>query len=235
VIIACCEDAELPLRLQQEVEFALRVLHVPRPEFNKSLALNLGSQVAFGEAFLFLDTDVVLDSGALTLARENLAPGSYFQLAGVRESQARPPYRGVLGRVRQSIGLETLDGRSAWVDTQSVHCPVGTRAAPGLVALLRSDFLRIGGMNSALCGWGFEDVDLLLRLQIELGLTPRIQGQATHLSHGDEHRQLGSDNSRATSEQRNRILAFARYHAGLWQGTLEADWRAWEKRIVLSG
>jgi hypothetical protein len=77
-------------------------------------------------------------------------------------------------------------------------------------------------MNSALTGWGWDDLDLVARLQMALGRQRRQVGQVTHLSHGDDARALAGLR-RGESESRNFLACLAGYGIGDLQGTYEED------------
>ncbi|WP_369408373.1 galactosyltransferase-related protein [Reyranella humidisoli] len=96
----------------------------------------------------------------------------------------------------------------------------GARSGPGLIMLRREDFIRVGGMSSDLYGWGWEDIDLLVRLQ-KAGLRRRTIGQVRHLrssvitSTALIKRQL--------SERRNIMRCIKRYQTGNSQGSISTD------------
>ena len=78
------------------------------------------------------------------------------------------------------------------------------------IFVTRNDFLAVDGMNSALAGWGFEDDDFLLRLQLGAGLRATAMGTVTHLTHDNPMRDL---NGKSVEEQikLNYTIAVQRY------------------------
>ena len=102
----------------------------------------------------------------------------------------------------------------------------GTRTGPGLVVVARKHFLAVGGFNSALTGWGFEDYDFQIRLQLMLGLKRRTFGRALHLSHE-------SVDGRET-DWRNQQTCLENYGRGLFTGTYRADIERWKRLTVAS-
>jgi N-terminal domain of galactosyltransferase len=82
----------------------------------------------------------------------------------------------------------------------------GTRQAPGLLLVRRSDFMRIEGYNGRLHGWGWEDQDMIARLTLGAGLRRIQRGVATHLSHGDTARIAHYPPVRDRWESRDRMF-----------------------------
>jgi hypothetical protein len=198
--------------------------------FNKSLALNLGVSVARGKSLFFLDCDVLLQEDFLGEALALRNSTCFVTVDRVFESD--PPAGAAsscLAEMVYSIELVTTDNRRVKVETNRTRFADGSRSGPGLILLAREHFLHVDGMNSQLEGWGWEDNDLVARLQLMLGLAERRAGSATHLSHGD---QLRSVNGRSPMETANANIArsLARYAQGNFQGTYRADVAAWQAR-----
>lgn len=210
----------------------LRWLDVPVPRFNKSLALNLGAWAARAGRLFFLDADVLLEPDVLPAALGHLDAGPCLvTVERVRESQAAPaPSYPALAEIAYTIELVTPDGRTAQVETNRVRPGDGSRSGPGLVLLPRDQFLAVDGMNAALEGWGWEDLDLLARLQLALGLPRRRAGTVVHLSHGDDRRAL-LGRSRGATENDNFQRCLANLGAGNYHGTFARDVAAWASQV----
>ena len=83
-------------------------------------------------------------------------------------------------------------------------------------------FCRRYASSSALEGWGWEDNDLIARLQFGLNLQ-RVQiGEVTHLTHGDAERSLGGL-SKEQTEHANWLKCMANYAIGNFGGTYLKD------------
>ncbi|HEU4595555.1 MAG TPA: galactosyltransferase-related protein, partial [Pyrinomonadaceae bacterium] len=124
--------------------------------------------------------------------------------------------------------LMLADGRRIEIVTSRISFPSRSRKGQGLLFLRREDFLTVGGMNSDLTGWGWEDNDVAARLQMALNLEPREAGHALHLSHADDKRYFRDGLSRADNDELNFMACLARYERGLIYGTLDADVRYWK-------
>jgi hypothetical protein len=134
--------------------------------------------------------------------------------------------------IRGAVGvieLVTTDDRRVKVETNRTRFADGSRSGPGLILLAREHFLHVDGMNSQLEGWGWEDNDLVARLQLMLGLSERRAGSATHLSHGD-HLRCVNGRSRMETANANIARSLARDAQGNFQGTYRADVAAWQAR-----
>ena len=206
---------------------ALRVIEVPAPRFNKGLALNLGAHAARAGRLFFLDTDVLLEEAFLPRALPRLDGRSFVTVRRVAESLPSPAAEAPgLAEIAWSVELVARGGRKARVETNRVRFRDGSRGGPGLILLEREHFLAVDGMNSDLEGWGWEDLDLVARLQLALGLKRRTEGRAVHLTHGDEVRDLGG-RSRGASEQANFAQCLANYRLGCFTGTYGDDVATW--------
>jgi hypothetical protein len=198
----------------------------PREYFNKSCAQNLGASHASGKLLFFCDCDIVLEQGDVAHLAEQLMsrPGTFGTLAGVRESEVNS--RG--GRHIVCFGYElivrTADGRQLRIKDNEEDADDGTRQAPGLLMVRRSDFLSINGYNSRLRGWGWEDQDMISRLTLGAGLERITSGQAIHISHDDEAR-MKHYHIADRWESRDRMFrqALANYDRADFRGTFDLD------------
>lgn len=205
--------------------------HETRPEtfnkrpgtFNKSLALNLGAAAASSHRLFLLDADIVLGNNFLDQATQAFTDDSFLTVDRVKESEStRLPEDSRLLEIVHSMEFETVDGQRAKVETNRLRFSDGSRSAPGLVLLRRKDFIAVGGMSSRLEGWGWEDLDLLVRLQLQLNLAWRQVGSVVHLSHGDDARSF-QQNGKAANQQQNLRSCLEQYHQGCFLGTYEED------------
>jgi glycosyltransferase involved in cell wall biosynthesis len=212
----------------------LRHVVVRAPRFNQSLAQNIGASCSTGRILCFLDADLMLSSDLLGEARGRLdAERCFVKIHRVRESEPNTsrsshPSMVLVTRWRESRELVYAcpDGREATACFTSWND--GSRSGAGFLAVARADFLAAGGFNSTLTGWGFDDVDFQLRLQFVLRLAIAEVGEAVHLTHRDDTRNMaGAD--RRTSHEQNVAVCMARYQQLNFQGTYDEDvarWRA---------
>jgi glycosyltransferase involved in cell wall biosynthesis len=232
MVVSCGGDSRQLMRLTKVVDLpGLRLLHIAKRRFNKSLALNVGAAMARASRLLFLDADILLDDAMLDDATSLLRRPGFVNVERVHESAIRHPHRqSRLLHVAHRIDLLTTDGRRATIETNRLRLADRSRSAPGLVLLRRDDFVAVGGMSSDLEGWGWEDLDLLVRLQLKLGLPQRLTGEVTHLSHDDSQRDTRG-RPRAETETTNYLRCLARYAGGNFMGTYRSDVARWRKRI----
>jgi glycosyltransferase involved in cell wall biosynthesis len=195
--------------------------------FNKSRAQNVGAAHSHGDILFFCDCDIVLDPATVQRLVERLraSPGHFATLAGVSESEVNS--RG--GRHVVSFGYEleirTADGRSLSIVDNEEDAQNGTRQAPGLLLVRRSDFVAVNGYNSGLHGWGWEDQDMIARLTLGRGLTRINEGYALHLSHDDHARIAHYPPVKDRWESRDRMFrtALANYDDANFRGTYAED------------
>lgn len=221
VIVQCAGDGDWLRAALGRVDLAVTWVDVPAEEFNKALALNLGAYAARGQALLFLDCDVMLRDDFLTEALEKVEAGDFVTVRRVFESAAKPQQRTEsLRALAQAVGLETPDGRTVWIETNRVRFDDGSRSGPGLIVVARDAFIAVDGMNSDLVGWGWEDLDLVARLQLTGLGTRRELGEVVHLTHDDTKRAGGGT---ASTERDNFSVCLANYRLGYLRGTYEDD------------
>lgn len=239
VIIANCggNPAELAALIEAHQRScsgsATRQVACAAPAFNRSLANNLGASVSVGSWLLFLDADYVLRSDIFAEARPFLeARRSFVNIRRVLESEPRPnPKLSFLKEEVNSRELICLDGRRAVL--HAVSGGDGSAWGPGQLLINRDHFIAVGGYNSALTGWGFEDTDVLFRLQFELRLSPVIAGEAMHLSHGDRTRAL-KNGSRFDDSRANLEICLENYKTGHHLGSYWDDLRTWGDHLQVS-
>ena len=200
----------------------VRQLDLSVPAFNRCLALNAGLGYARADTVFTLDTDVaVLDP----LAVEALDEGSFVTIDSVYESVPREMKHGpdpaITSRNSAFVEFTFRDGAKVRHQFGLRDAFGNIRAGTGLLLARRDDLLRIGGYNSDLDSWGWEDDDILIRLQYVLGIRRVQSGAALHLTHDDNSR--FQQESRNRSNQRNFIKCCRNYNNGVFVGTYHAD------------
>jgi glycosyltransferase involved in cell wall biosynthesis len=218
------------------------VVHLPCPTFNRSLALNIGASVAQSEYLFFIDSDIILSADSLDGYLPLICPQRVLSIMRMRETineddnvarllgLNRVPT--IIGDIVQKQSMEVL-----WTDGTSTCAPSfrsffrdRSRGGQGQIILAKDAFTSVRGYNSNLKGWGFEDVDILIRLQRVLSLEHIEVGEIIHLSHGDSVRDL-QGRTRTESVLRNIAIACANYSKGDLFGTFEADLYRYKDKI----
>jgi hypothetical protein len=203
--------------------------------FNKSLCLNIGVLHATSERLFLLDCDVVITEELIREALNTLTPDTFVLVDKVIETDPAAHLQTIYNRAagidnRESRWLEgrrtvsTLrfaNGKSASYDFWQ---GVEGRSASGLIFLHKQHYVAIEGSNSETDGWGFEDYDLQIRLQVNLDLERRSVGKATHLTHP-------AAEDRLAAGERNLNRCFSKYRIGNFLGTYSHDSAFWESRI----
>jgi glycosyltransferase involved in cell wall biosynthesis len=234
IVASCGGDRQLLARCVAESnDPELRVLHLATA-FNKALALNLGAAHARAPTLLFLDCDVELASGTCAAALSLVSAACAVTLDRVVESSpAETVDYPHLSAVIHTTELEMTDGRRVRLETNRRRLDEGSRSAPGIVFVDRQQFIEVDGMNSDLTGWGWEDLDLLVRLQLQ-GARIERAGSATHLSHGDDRRCIDGAN-RAGNEAWNAAMCLHNYGLGHYYGTYGSDCDVWSNADTSPG
>lgn len=207
----------------------IRVVYVPIETFNKPACLNLGVAFARAKAVFVLDADVILAGAFVRKACDVIAGGAncFVSVAKVTESAPeKVPHRWNRGAAIHERSITTRLTTAAGRRANIVHTVTrdGTRTGPGLIVVERKHYLAVEGFNSNLTGWGFEDYDFQLRLQLLLGLKRKTFGRALHLSHE-------SADGRET-DWRNQQICLENYGRGVFTGTYRADIARWKRHAV---
>ena len=194
--------------------------------FNKPVAQNFGAQAARGDYLFFCDCDILFhNTDFLDLYDKVRAASKVFgTLAGVRETD--PNSRG--GRNVACFGYELTiriaNGASVRIVDNEEDIEIGTRQAPGLLLVKREDFDAVGGYNSALDGWGWEDQDMICRLSLHARLERVNHGEVLHISHSDKARtQAFPVKDRWKSRDQMFRRALNNYDEGRFIGTFTID------------
>ena len=194
--------------------------------FNKARAQNLGIGATRQPFVFFTDCDVVVEAATVReLLRQVAADDDAFgTLAGVTESETNSRGAGHVTCFGYTLLIRTADGGELRIVDSEEDADDGTRNAPGLLLARRRDLLRIGGFNSRLHGWGWEDQDLIARLTLSARLHRITWGHAIHLSHDDAAR-IAHYPVADRWESRDRMFrqALANYDRNDFAGTLEGD------------
>ena len=201
-------------------------------KFNKSLALNIGTFVAQAERLFFLDTDILLREDFLPQALKLLDRPCFVTIDRVFESKRSTGLHHQLREIAYSIELVGPRNRKVRLETNRVRFYDSSRSGPGLILLTREHFLQVDGMNSELEGWGWEDLDLIARLQLALGLRWHRVGATTHLTHSDELRTF-RNYTRAADEEANFSTCLANYSLGHYLGTYSEDIARWKESLLI--
>ncbi|VAW11247.1 hypothetical protein MNBD_BACTEROID03-1562 [hydrothermal vent metagenome] len=216
-------SSDLLKKLLEEVSIEnTKYITLAMPDFNKSLSLNAGVYHSSHDQLFFLDCDVILET-ELSSMIQTLKKGSFVTLNKIKETAREHEGKkvGTVEEIAYSITIRDIKGAEINVETNRINLLDSSRSGPGLLLCHKHDFLKVGGMNSELQGWGWEDIDIVYRLQ-HLGLVRKRVGNCSHLSHSDKERFLVHE-SKALNEQINFKMALANYMAGNFLGTYERD------------
>lgn len=225
-VVNCGGDpASVPWSELAGLGMPLARLDLERAEFNKGCAINLGVHHSSADTLLLLDADILLAPETLSALQSARTSRTFVTVAAVidagRDTGATPPGLAV-ARVTHMVEFGLPDGTAHRINTNALHLSDGARAGPGLVLLRRADFLAVGGMKSTLTGWGWDDIDLIARLQMALGLERHETGRVEHVPHGVAPASLAQADKGA-SEARNFRICLADYAVGDFKGTFDTD------------
>ena len=184
---------------------------VDRP-FNKSSLLRAAASESMARVLMFLDSDIRIAPNVVERLYQQLhavTGPSCAHLARVIESDPAQRYGVVEGFWPQcSI---TSDGL---VQIRLVPWrTAGWRPGFGNLMLFREHYFEVGQHDPAYVHYGWEDLDLLVRLQLA-GLKVLSMGQACHRTHSDAKRSLAGF-SRQQAVALMRAVFSAKFHAYL--------------------
>jgi glycosyltransferase involved in cell wall biosynthesis len=213
-------------------------IEVPSPVFNKCLALNIGIHASRAPILLMLDADIILQSDLLEESLPHLNEDAYVTLKTIRESEkiheASPANQAISQSsafLREFVKVDEIE--FFWIDETSTKVTThayplqNAKSAPGILVARKEHLLEIDGYNAEMKFWGWEDLDVLLRLSRTLRLRRVECGSAIHLTHDDSRRAIKGGENRVRTDTENFLLAWSRYSRGNFAGTYKDDIRSW--------
>ncbi len=245
-IVNCGGDSTELEKIVLEAGADALLLHLTDVPFNLSLARNLGLEYSCSEYVFMLDADVVVSDKtvrecltcvdnehvlAIAHMRETISPSRPLgNLFGVEISLPFQGLRDVL--FINEVELQWDNEQTTTVQFHRSYSSDGGRSGLGQIIVERANLLKVDGYNSEFKGWGFEDVDVLIRLQYALGLKTRWVGEVMHLSHSDTKRAL-KNTTRQMNHSANLNLALANYARGNFLGSFSQDLAKHRDRVQL--
>lgn len=225
LVLNCGGDLSVVTEIVRASELTnVHLLHIDGVNaFNKAMCLNIGIDAASNDIVIVLDADVLLERCFVQQSSLLVSQGKCFvflkrvteQVPAVQQELAPS---GQIARQTSIEELELLDGRSASVEYSIDSC--AARTGNGIVVFSREHFYLIEGYDSQMQGWGYEDLDFQIRLQLGAGSNRFAAGSGIHVSHP---RVVGAERSDAA----NRAHAWDRYAKGCFTGTLREDLARW--------
>lgn len=224
----------------------VRQINIPNVSFNKCLALNIGIHCSRNPWIFTVDADLILQSDVLEESLPFLHPGSLVTMRWLHESlnmdDAKPAAAAsatldlgndsFLESIYRTHTLEMnfRDGTSVSVPTYHYgkgRRGKGSRIGSGQLLVSKQDILAVGGYNSNIRQWGWEDYDIQIRLKKMLLLKHIEVGEAIHLTHGNEKRDLLSGQTQSQTDVMNFRYICSCYAAGNFKGTYLKDIEEW--------
>jgi predicted glycosyltransferase involved in capsule biosynthesis len=218
IIVNCGGNIRILKDAIRGLPFNIILISTRLRTFNKCYAQNIGVSQSTGRLLLFLDADVIIENDFIDRIPQVLRKDQFLTLAAIRESQDLSKTITSEFEVAFHTELRVPGYGHLRVETNRARPLAGIRSAPGIIAMRREHFIAIGGANSRLSGWGWEDLDVIVRLQFTLKLKRIQAGIGRHLSHPNSVRIL-NNNSRTNSELKNFLACIANYTTGSFQGT----------------
>ena len=213
--------AQVPVSLKRS-----SVIDVRHP-FNKALSINLGLAVASTTLVSVMDADIIFSLEYLQeVAHALMKTNCYTTAARVIETDT-PPRVNAAKCIRELTRQNYLhfhfrDGKKIKFCTLNSELLTGAQGGPGLLAAHCTDLKTVGGFNSELSHWGWEDQDIQLRLIYRLGLERLEVGTVSHLTHSDDTRNLASlTKQQANIDNMNKCLE--EYDRGNFEGSYARD------------
>lgn len=238
LIINCAGDHQALTRMISRDQWpCLKLVRVPHPRFNKALSLNLGIHLSRAEVIFTMDADIVAAGFPVQIQAHRLQ-AAFATVRWMHESNPenpvlKPTPAGEAAYVQavdqsHSLTFSWSDGTVSTVTTARKSLMNGGRAGAGQLMARRDHLIAVGGYNSELEHWGWEDNDMQLRLVKFLGLQHIESGEVIHLSHGDGSRAMYGE-TRATLTWHNLKQSVQRYSSNNFLGTLASDVSQWSE------
>jgi hypothetical protein len=240
VVVNCGGDSGLLRRLLAPTDaVAVTQVDLPAP-FSRSLAMNIGIHCAAPGVVFTLDADILLTANLRPYAELCERRGCFGILAGMTTVPPREPYFAAPpGSCLETIVTEMhesyhwSDGRVTKILLGRTDCATDHRSACGVILARRQDLIEIGGYRSDFEGWGWEDMDVQVRL-IRHGVESMlVHEEIKHVEHDNGVRDLNGIKPRVSAAA-NRTRAWRSYSEGHFRGTYRADVERWGSAMVVT-
>jgi glycosyltransferase involved in cell wall biosynthesis len=229
IVVNCGGDPNICQRCVATCPQSIRMLNLP-VQFNKSLALNIGAKASSRDVLMLLDADVAIPDDFFSLLLRHYEAGFCVTVEQVFESDIKElrtdDHTPHAFEIAHYFEFVNAGGKKVTIETQRQHLPSGSRSGPGLLLVSRREFIEVGGMNSRLEGWGWEDIDLLVRLELLLGTKRRQAAWVTHIR--GTHAQ--TTYQKASSQELNFRTCLANYSSSILEGTFTHDIQKWGRK-----
>jgi len=227
VIVPTTADQYSPIA--RRIGDRAQVLASQEIAFDKSKLLNLGLEASSSEKILCSDADIIWTGKAIDELTASCICGAFgfcYILQVVETDPAQS--RGAHIRLAWSLAQE---GSATILRLNERQSMKELRPGYGLVFGSRQSFYSVGGFKDHWGGgWGWEDVDFLVRAKI-LGASLNSAGCVQHQTHGDELRAI-SGTSKAESRNHNVRLSLQDIRAGKISGPLARPTNNIQAKVV---
>ena len=229
IVINCGGDQQQALEMvnNANTRFSIHLIHLAYGGFNKALALNVGLLQSKAEHVMVLDTDVLLQALDMAQLKAAISGNAFVTIERILEEKPMPedfPEADALLEIGNYIEFKSANGNTAMVEMNRQGLVDKSRSGPGMIIASRKALMEIEGYNSELEGWGWEDLDLITRLQLEAGRQRVPMGEALHMTHNDDVRYIRPEfSAKGQNEQHNFQVCIINYRLGILTGSLEED------------
>ena len=175
-------------------------------DFNKSLLLNIAVDRTEEELILLSDADIIWSANALRDLTDNIAPNEVRYISHVVEIDANNQSNFINDIFLSHAPRPKVIIRRRLLSRKN-------RPGFGIQAFNKRIFETLGGYDSGFVGWGWEDVDFLLRA-FALGSTVTPRGTVLHITHTDELRTISDRNLRSVQLAKNIKRSLSRLRRG---------------------
>jgi hypothetical protein len=183
----------------------------------KSSLLNQGCRACVGSLLLFCDCDVVVPGETLHALTAQAQCGKVAHVARILADTPCITNESHIASIRDLVELTTADGRVVIVEKAAIYPTQSARSGPGIVCVEKTLFERVGGYNGGITSYGWEDIDLLIRLGLVVGAASIAVGYAYHFGQPLKGAEL---DRRLLEESRNFQICRANYCLGELRGSL---------------
>jgi len=191
--------------------------------FNKSRGINIGVDQCFFEKIFLLDVDILINRSDLDEVINNVCFKKIIMIQKVEEIERQAVKKSpILDNRTSFIQFSTIDNRLISVKKSHYNYDEGYSQGTGLIALMKEEFIKIGGMDSEIVSWGWEDVDILIRHIFKFDSEIVELGSVKHLTHENNLRNIIRQ-EKQQSELNNSITCIQKYEEGIFKGSFEKD------------
>lgn len=187
----------------------------------KGRLINIAYAYCSSDLILCADCDILFTESAIEQMIEVAEKGGIAHVAEVINLlHVSDAPSSEVNSISTYVSLKMKNGEEVVVERSTTYPNRGARSGPGIICLARHMFLKAQGFNGRISGYGWEDLDFILRASY-LNKAQSVPISCVYEKRSPTSREV--IDSRLLSDSRNYVECLAAMCVGDFYGTLKDD------------